>query len=1033
MSRAQGLPAGLGIEDELSFGSDEDLLADVGEIPLQVAPQVHQRATSAASKDKDKDKKASRFKLASGSGAKRDKDKDSHKDLLKTYEKEKRKRTGTEETLRLQGDKGEKSHKHLAKSALIIDPDLQSVLDLPSAETSANARRSSLGSSSLTGSAGSVHSHRGGIGGGGGGDGASTFSLLSGSNGGGYPKDMGIGKKKGIMSAWRGFSKSRKEDLGVSNRLAQIKSRDSLARSDLSRQQSYDYASSTFSSPRTDTSSLPSHHQQLAPLAMSPFQAHPPELSHTPGSTIHSHAPSTISHTSMSSFAKRASIITSTSTDDDQLLDLSKLMLHGEAEPTTAGSAIQSVETRPKLSSRSTTTLHTAASPNSPSVVDFTSVLLPSFPASLSALASIQILSATVIRRVVNQPEREKNSSIRNLTSVLATNNNGLGTGVNPSGTSAKRPLWITQQLVLTSFKVGGGTPQSSPNSSEVDDASATSRTIAHLHLFNVPGTEPISSSARSSPSKGSVIGLGIGSVPSAPRRAGTPQDMEVERQVLTEDAIATSWDSEEGKRKYVLRVVFGKVPEQGEWVVEMRNADQLQEWIRQIDITARAIRSESLDRVRSHRSPVRRANGDSRYPGQSDLRLIGLNLAYDDPRGHLDRMPSAARSESPDMLGGALDRPAELEPSHEHREKGELGYEAEHELEHEHDPEFARRRRISLSASVHPTRYVPATPPPGSTRPAAVGAHLAVGGTPGSVRRSGRTAPAPPPSAPPPNAPLPALPLPPPVLSAAIATVHSPARGREVGRDVPLAYALPQRSPSTPNLKTQLSPALLPLPMSSSAQATTVIPVTDHEVRVAANKARKERLANAFRPIPLAPELETSPAVPQPATMSSPDPDQGQSPSPNQTFVPPPTPPRKRTPPELVSGPQRIDAGKIQLGAASTPPRARTVPDWTTPPGLPSSHSHAGTLDTVLDTPTTASVDHHAMHLGIGTDGKRYASSISSLPSTGSGGTSGRRRRERKVAVDIMSEFSETPNAAYAVEGEDDIIEDRPRVIRFA
>lgn len=189
-----------------------------------------------------------------------------------------------------------------------------------------------------------------------------------------------------------------------------------------------------------------------------------------------------------------------------------------------------------------------------------TSILLPSFPTTASSLENIQILSATVIRRTDSSSiEKERSSSLRNLAG-------GLGNGSSPS---SKRPVWISQQMILTSFKIGGNTPVGSPNpeaahvitsESETDAA----KTTAHLHLFSIPTTTPRSSlKSSTSPIK-----------PSPPQ----PQ-VELERMMLKADSTAGFWEETNGERKFVMRIGFGygkgeeREGEGVEWIVEMRNA----------------------------------------------------------------------------------------------------------------------------------------------------------------------------------------------------------------------------------------------------------------------------------------------------------------------------------------------------------------------------------------------------------------------------------------------------------------------------
>ncbi|WVQ94706.1 hypothetical protein IAU59_001786 [Kwoniella sp. CBS 9459] len=1069
---------GLGIEDELSFGSDEDLLADVGEIRLsnEVPPLPAAQASTSG-----------------GHGTKGEK-KGMFKSLGGKKEKEKRKRTATEETVRLAppvnavpsastggGSSGtskkDKSSKHLAKSALVIDPNLESVIDLSNMAHS----RTSTGSNSVGARTGS------------------TPSLVS----TGYGKDS-VGKKKGLMGALRGFGKSggKKEELISQRSLAQMRSSESFGtRSDISRQQSFDLTSSTFSSPQTESSghSNPMHHHTLAPISMSPFQAHPPDL--TPESTIRSSTASgSISlskHTSMSSFARRASVITSTSVATGETGDrspaLSKAVLHQfptveDQDPleTAVRSPHQEKMMRPNLVSRSTnSSLGLPLPPPSPlsaGLSDITSVLLPTFPASISSLSSIQILSATVIRRIFitganGMPDKERGGSIKSLASVLSGGNNGYNAGPPPS----RKPMWITQQLVLTSFKVGGSTPQATPDPSEYSERGASSRTISHLHLFNIPGGS--SSPSTKSPSKSSPIGLGIGpgSSQSFGRRpsltSAGAEEGEIERQMITGDCTAGVWEDEEGKRKCVMRISFGREAEgEGEWVVEMRNGEQLQEWIRQIKSIAIVIRAETeghgrvirdayasgavrgddlaleLDMARhaSLRSPTSSTSRSGSISGLgysasnhrdsliSELSGNGPALPYLPETYHVDRPvavdrnPSAARAESPNMLGS---------PAQESDDRLAT-----------HMNDLSLNRSRSLSKTLEDATSTPGSSRAGSVSVAQTPAISRVGGSlhrhnkQGSwsssasggssiARKYGNARVPPPPSAPPPNAPLPALPD---------FTSHPKGATIELGEAVQFS---PSFSSGTEGMEPRLS---LPSPSSddtdlallqarqaarSSSLPTPASP--DDAAKVAALK-RKERLMAAFKPIPLVPELETSPRMGYSnvyenhgglaSVVSSPRPDSADIDMPSPV-IRPPTPPRKKSSPSAPT--PQLKQGEVNLDHETPMEFYTPIETHTSSFPLPPSTSHA-TDDTaesmsvsVLSTPSTISE--------LRPEPTRYASSISSVPSMGSGTSAGRRRRERKVAVDIMSEFSETPDAQFSADGEEEINENRPRVIRFA
>ncbi|OCF42390.1 hypothetical protein I317_03765 [Kwoniella heveanensis CBS 569] len=1016
---------GLGIEDELSFGSDEDLLADVGEIRIsnEVPPlsSTHHAQASASSSHGAKSEKKGMFKSLGGGGG--------GSAVKKEKEKDKRKRTATEETVRLappitapintisstavgsSSHKKDKSGRHLAKSALVIDPNLESVLDLSNMAHS----RASTGSSSSAGARTT----------------GSTPSLVS----SGYGKDS-VSRKKGLMGALRGFGKSgggKKEELISQRSLAQMRSRESIGtRSDISRQQSFDLTSSTFSSPRTDSSGhshlLHQHHHALAPISMSPFQAHPPDLT-TPESTIRS---STASGS----------------------MSLSK-------HTNTESRATQDKVIRPSLVSRSTTSsLGLPLPPPSPlsaGLSDITSVLLPTFPASVASLSSIQILSATVIRRVFfsgssGMPDKERGGSIKSLASVLSG-----GANVHNAGPAASRkPMWITQQLVLTSFKVGGSTPQATPDPNEYSERSSSCRTISHLHLFNIPGSS--GNPSNKSPSKSSPIGL----------------EGEIERQMIRADSTAGVWEDDEGKRKCVMRISFGREAEgDSEWVVEMRNSEQLQEWIRQIKSIAIVVRAENeghgavirdaytsgavrgddlaleLDMARhaSLRSPTSSTSRSGSisglsYPASNHRDSLISELSGNGPalpylpekvqldRPVIDRNPSAARAESPDMLGSPAQESDDRLASH----MNDLSINRSRSLYRTLDDPTATPD--SSRAEFASSARTPAISRVGGSlhrhNKQGSWSSSASGGSSVARRYGGSKVP-PPPAAPPPTAPLPALPNPP----------FQHARSIDLGEEV-------EFSPSFTSGKEGVEPRLsLPSPSSddtdlallqarqsarSSSLPTAASP--DDAAKIAANK-RKERLMAAFKPIPLVPELETSPRMGNGnghgnggtlSAISSPRADSVDIDI-SSPIIRPPTPPRTKSASSLSADPQH----KHQVQADEETPLELYTPTGAHTSSFPLPPSTSQMTDDTIESMSVSVLSTPSTISELRPEPARYASSISSVPSMGSGTSSGRRRRERKVAVDIMSEFSETSDAQFAVDGEEEINENRPRVIRFA
>ncbi|OCF78181.1 hypothetical protein I204_00118 [Kwoniella mangroviensis CBS 8886] len=1085
MPRTRDASAGLGIEDELSFGSDEDLLAEVGEIPLPSTTAVTSSPALGGEPSKSHVSNGKSDKLRSGGmfkslgGGKKDSDK--------------RKRTTTEETVKLAPPlptssthggstsvfKKDKSsnNKTLAKSSLVIDPSLvESVLDVTSTIpptngstgilSSKNKSRDSLSLSTVSSShkSPSITS-------------SSKHDLVS-------LTAVGGGKKKGFMSSLKGLgggnAKNKKEDpfsvFGIANKttngpqrpdLASLRSRDSFGgTSDYSRQQSLDITSSSFSSPRTESSDHSMQKHTLAPISMSPFQAHPPDL--TPDSTFRSSISTSSKRPSISSFARRASAV------------LHKFPIVDESYTAANG------KERSDLVSRSTTS--SLAIPSSPMLSsDIVSVLLPSFPSSLSALSSIQILQATVIRQTIpssnnhngsGMPDKEKSNSIRSLTSVLSSSNNG-------NSSNSNKPIWITQQLVLTSFKVGGSTPQSTPDPNEYLSPSR-SRTVAHLHLFSVPGTS--SSTGGSSQT--------FGRRPSLPSNAMN-EEVELERRIVSKESTAGVWNHDENGRKFVMRLGFENETDQSqadnEWIVEMRNADQLQEWIRQIKSIAVVIRAEreghghairnaysdairgddlalELDLQRnsspSVRSPASRP-GSGSIPsvlsGQRDSTISAIS----GQSAAMEKMPSAARAESPDMLP-----PTPLVEDLNGR-MGSL------ELGREIGP--ARSKSLSRGQLPSPTYQHHQTPSAPSARNGSIvsnsgsaisriGGSLhrhakqgswsssASGGSGHFSRRNGSLPPAPPPPiAPPPTVPLPALPAESP-LELDVSVVPgskerpSPEEEQKSGQDEGILrspggieFITPFQSPdSTRDSKIQLTDRetassagpRLSLPSNEDEDILKLrqstgrsISLPDNGNAILAAKARKDRLSNAFRPIPLVPELETSPkiGVVSPSDSRTSSPLTVGSSSPQMGVPRPPTPPRRST---LTSTSTDVE---VEDGMGFYTPTETPIASFSQP--HPNTQSTEGSI---LSTPSTINEHLQRPELGDRDSKKSYASSINSFtPSVESRSTTAsshrRRLREKKIAVDIMSEFSETPSAAFDVEGEEEIKEDRPRVIRFA
>ncbi|WWC87617.1 uncharacterized protein L201_002507 [Kwoniella dendrophila CBS 6074] len=1116
MSKARGQPSGgLGLEDELSFGSDEDLIADVGEISLPITDSPSLGGPSSNSHVSNSNNNGSNSSSSSkpekSSGglfrSKKDKIPNNTNNELKG-EKEKRKRTTTEETVKSITSTNKPHNKilqqpSLAKSSLIIDPALESVLDVSSLTNPTINKRNSFATSS---SSSLLSSHK---------SPPSSFktttsskldliSLSSSNNGniGGVEK-----KKKGFMSSFRGLGSNnkKKEDpfsvfgiqsngsSPIKNRhdLASLNSRDSYtSRSDLSRQQSSDVTSSTLSSPRTDSfdHSIRNKHT-LAPISMSPFQAHPPDL--TPDSATRSSISASSKRPSISSFARRASTMTTTSFAPSELPGeespaLSQDMLYKfpavDLPPNPQSRKNSETNSdqllRPALTTRSTnSSMNIPPSPNLSS--DIVSVLIPTFPATLSSLSSIQILQATVIRKTFaignngGMPDKDKSNSIRSLTSVLSSGNQS-NSGYNQI---SKKPIWVTQQLVLTSFKVGGTTPQSTPNPNEYLSKSNPSRTIAHLHLFSVPGLSSASSSSNNkSPSKGSSIGLGIGSSQTFGRRPSLSQnamneEIELERKIISRDSTAGVWTEDENGRKFVMRIGFGQsrsAESETEWIIEMRNAEQQQEWIRQIKSIATVIRAER----EGHGQAIRNAYSDavrgdelameldlqrnsapsSQAPSRPesmavpDIMASGSrnSMLFNIPHQEvmMSRDPSAARAESPEMLP-----PTPLIGDFNNLNIDNNGISRSKSL--------SRGRINSISSPFDTQDSTPNSTPSssrnGSLVPGSAGTLSRIGGSlhrhdkQGSfsssssgtssnnlAKRYAAGIPPPPPIAPPPSVPLPALP------------------GEMVTNEIQSQGRLSLPLPEDDNISQ----------IRQSARAVS-LPTSTLSPNQPASKIRKNNLKDAFKPIPLVPEMETSPKIGISDTISSRTSspltiDSSSITSPKPQMVLPPTPPLRKstlTPTvyttDIESPTVRSELGNEFYTPTETPTStfSSTIP----PQSLSQSTEGGDTIDSsIISTPRITmneSSNPYENHLSPTFDNTysdkrpentRYASSINSFtPSIESRSTTtssnGRRRREKKIAVDIMSEFNESPDAAFEVEGEEEIKEDRPRAIRFA
>ena len=183
-------------------------------------------------------------------------------------------------------------------------------------------------------------------------------------------------------------------------------------------------------------------------------------------------------------------------------------------------------------------TAPTATSATSNELVHF---LLPSFPTSPSAVESTTILSSMVMRRLGGDAKS------RNLRPGTAS-----------SSGSAKKSIWQSHQLVLTSFRLNESIRGSVVEATAHEPQPSGSRTIAHLHLFS---TQPRSK-------------------PSTPVKHHTwlssNEPTEVERRSVAQQTTAGVWnsgadgeekmDTPDKSRKWVMRISW----DDEEWLCDM-------------------------------------------------------------------------------------------------------------------------------------------------------------------------------------------------------------------------------------------------------------------------------------------------------------------------------------------------------------------------------------------------------------------------------------------------------------------------------
>ncbi|CAK9783720.1 hypothetical protein CC85DRAFT_288322 [Cutaneotrichosporon oleaginosum] len=187
---------------------------------------------------------------------------------------------------------------------------------------------------------------------------------------------------------------------------------------------------------------------------------------------------------------------------------------------------------------------------------DVASAILPPFPATIGSLEPITVFSAEASKR---------------------------------TSSASRSPFpnrWSPCTLVFTQFKVS--------LNSEDSPGSDTERTVAHIHVYSksaqavsgMASMASVGSAVRRTRSNAGINGESAGRV-------------EIERRWLSRSTTAALCDDEPDAdgRSVVMRILWGD--EDGatstQWLVEMKDTRQLQEWIRQIKKTAIMINAEEL------------------------------------------------------------------------------------------------------------------------------------------------------------------------------------------------------------------------------------------------------------------------------------------------------------------------------------------------------------------------------------------------------------------------------------------------------
>jgi hypothetical protein len=188
--------------------------------------------------------------------------------------------------------------------------------------------------------------------------------------------------------------------------------------------------------------------------------------------------------------------------------------------------------------------------------------ILPGFPATTTGLQSITVFTAQAFKRPPS--------------SILS------GAERSPNGfrqpTGAAR-AWPACTLVFTLFKLSLLGHDAATDLAGGDDE----RTVAHVHIFSAPHA---TSATHRRPGRTSVAG-----------QYDSVQPVERERRMLSSESTASVYDNytdTEGRRRSVLSIYFENDRTKGnEWVLEMKDAGQQYECIRQIKKTATMIKAE--------------------------------------------------------------------------------------------------------------------------------------------------------------------------------------------------------------------------------------------------------------------------------------------------------------------------------------------------------------------------------------------------------------------------------------------------------